>query len=85
MRTLREKFILVFDTYVAGSGIAESTLSDRLLKSGSRFKRIRESSDISTGTYERVMQWLSDNWPDNAAWPEGVDRPQPVQSPEAAE
>lgn len=94
MITLREQFIRAFDAFVAHSGLAESTLSDRLLKSGSRFRRIRESSDISTATFERVMQWLSDNWPDGAEWPAGVERPKPIERraaeaapaiPEAAE
>ena len=76
MITLREQFIRAFDAYVATSELAESTLSDRLLKSGSRFRRIREGSDISTGTFERAMRWLSDNWPDGAEWPEGVERPE---------
>jgi hypothetical protein len=79
MITLREQFIRAFDAFVAHSGLAESTLSDRLLKSGSRFRRIRESSDISTATFERVMRWLSDNWPEGAEWPEGVERPKAIE------
>lgn len=94
MITLREQFIRAFDAFVAHSGLAESTLSDRLLKSGSRFRRIRESSDISTATFERVMRWLSDNWPEGAEWPSDVERPKPIEGraaeaapaiPEAAE
>ncbi|WP_394689021.1 hypothetical protein [Hoeflea sp.] len=75
MITLREQFIAVFEVYAVAAGVAEGTLSDRLLRSGARFKRIREGSDISTGTYERVMQWFSDHWPEDAGWPEDVERP----------
>lgn len=84
MLTLREQFITAFDAFVASSQVAESTLSDRLLKSGTRFRRIRAGSDISTGTFERAMQWLSDNWPEGAVWPEGVERPSSVLTRERA-
>ena len=85
MLTLREKFILVFDTFVVHSGVAESTLSDRLLRSGTRFRHIRKSSDISTGTFERVVQWLSDHWPEGVEWPEDVERPQPTATADVAQ
>lgn len=84
MLTLREQFIRAFDAFVAASGVAESTLSDRVMGSGTRFRRIRDGSDIGTVTFERVMQWLSDNWPDNAKWPEGVARPAPSAAADAA-
>ncbi|KGF71176.1 hypothetical protein LL06_00865 [Hoeflea sp. BAL378] len=89
--TLREQFIRTFDAFVDATGVGEGTLSDRLLNGGGRMKRIRTGSDIATGTFERVMQWLSDNWPDGAEWPEGVARPgsAPAEAehtiPEAAE
>ncbi|MCO6410072.1 hypothetical protein [Hoeflea alexandrii] len=94
MNTLREQFIRTFDAFVDATGVGEGTLSDRLLNGGGRMKRIRAGSDIATGTFERVMRWLSDNWPDGAEWPEGVDRPKTAEDraaeaapaiPEAAE
>jgi hypothetical protein len=26
-------------------------------------------------TYDKILQWLSDRWPEGAEWPEGVTRP----------
>ena len=39
--------------------------------------------------YDEVVRWFSDNWPENAAWPDEVPRPgassSPASGPEAAE
>ena len=36
--------------------------------------------DVLTGTFESARQWLSDNWPADLGWPEGVDRPAPSET-----
>ncbi len=73
--TLREALISTVQGFVAVSRMGQRRLSTILFGSGARFDQICAGSDISTGTYERVMLWLSDNWPEGAVWPEGVDRP----------
>jgi hypothetical protein len=83
--TLRESLIAAVKAFVSGSLMGQRRLSTIVFGSGARFDQICAGSDVSTGTYERAMKWLSDNWPENAVWPEGVDRPMPVQAPEAAE
>lgn len=84
--TLRESLITVFDAYVAAGRVGRARLSTIVFGSGMRFDRILEGSDVSTGTFERAMLWLSTNWPDGAEWPAGVARPAPAEiSPEAAE
>lgn len=82
--TLREQLIAAFETFVSHSRMGQRRLSTILFGSGVRFDQILAGSDFSTGTFERAMKWLSDNWPENAAWPQGVDRPEPTV-PEAAE
>lgn len=87
--TLREALISTVLGYVAVSKMGQRRLSTILFGSGARFDQICGGSDISTGTYERVMQWLSDNWPEKTDWPKDVARPAPGAAetpiPEAAE
>jgi len=73
--TLREALIEAVNAFVSVSRMGQRRLSTILFGSGARFDQICAGSDISTSTFERVMQWLSDNWPEGADWPTGVDRP----------
>jgi hypothetical protein len=82
--TLREALISTVHGFVAGSRMGQRRLSTILFGSGARFDQICAGSDVSTGTYERVMRWLSDNWPEGAEWPQDVERPA-SQTREAAE
>jgi hypothetical protein len=77
-------FLLVVETYCAATRQAEATLSSRMLSDGKRLSAIRKGSDIGVRRLRQAMQWLSDNWPPDAVWPEDVERP-PVSIPEAAE
>ena len=37
------------------------------------------------GTYERVVQWFSDYWPDDLEWPADIPRPAPRAGAEPGE
>lgn len=62
-------------SFCGAQGIAESTLSTRLFFDGKRIGSIRAGGDVGARRLERAVQWLSDNWPDGAEWPEDVPRP----------
>ena len=47
-----------------------------MLKGGRRMDDVAAGrSDITTGTFERAMQWFSDHLPADAKWPGDVPRP----------
>jgi hypothetical protein len=79
--TLTDQLVLVANTYSEATKTRLSTLGSRLLKSGGRFHAIAAGGDINTKNFEKTMQWFSDNWPSETAWPEGVTRPTPVPPP----
>lgn len=74
---LRDQLTHTTDRYCELTGMSRSRLSTIILSGGTRIQRIAEGGDVSTGTFERAMQWLSDNWPDGGRWPDGVPRPVP--------
>jgi hypothetical protein len=42
-------------------------------------KRAREkpaSTKLTIRSYERIIQWLSDRWPDDCDWPDSIVRPE---------
>ena len=66
--------------------IGRQRVSTIVLQRGATLQRIAEGkADVTTGTFEKAMQWFSDNWPDDTAWPDGVARPDPTGKLEAAE
>jgi hypothetical protein len=35
--------------------------------------------DFKISTYDRLVQWFSQNWPDDLQWPVGLERPRPLK------
>ena len=48
-----------------------------VLKSGKRH--------CQTNTYDRVLQWFSDHWPEGLDWPPDIPRPEPRPEGERGE
>lgn len=83
---MREQILILTDRYGATLGIGRKRVSTIVLNRGSKLDDVAAGGDLTTGVFERAVQWLSDNWPDGAEWPAAVRRPAPaVKHPEAAE
>ncbi|WP_234896401.1 hypothetical protein [Sinorhizobium meliloti] len=72
---LRQQIITVADTFAEARGIGRKRVSTLVLNRGSKLDDIATGGDLATGTFERAMLWLSENWPEGAEWPSGVPRP----------
>jgi hypothetical protein len=81
---MREQILLVADTYANAAGIGRMRVSKIVLNRGSKLDDIASGGDLVTGTFERAMEWFSDNWPTGASWPDNVVRPSRLAK-EAAE
>lgn len=55
--------------------MSRDRLSTIVLSGGKRLQNIASGRDLNTATFERAMQWFSDNWPDGAVWPADIPRP----------
>lgn len=74
--TLRAKLVRLADAFGAAKGLSRGTVSDRVFKAGHVLTGMAAGTrDCSTVTYENALQWFSDNWPEDVAWPAGIDRP----------
>ena len=75
MTNLRDQLIAVSDSYAAHRGLSRARISTIVFSSGMALDRIVAGRDLNTGSFERAMQWFSENWPDGAVWPDDVPRP----------
>ena len=65
----------VFSSYADASKLSPSTVWMRAAKDARFMSRIESGSGFTVKTYDSVMRWFSENWPDGATWPKTVSRP----------
>jgi len=74
--TLRQSLITVAQAFASGEGCALSTVSRRCRNDSGFFHRLSdENKSFTARTFDEVMQWFSDNWPDDSDWPAAISRP----------
>lgn len=78
-----DSLMTLVDTFCAATGLAEATLSTRVMKDGKRLEAIRAGKDIGTRRLAEAIQWFSDNWPEDAEWPCSIVRPAPAPREQA--
>jgi hypothetical protein len=69
------RLIRVAAEYGSALSLERSTVSWRLFGDSKKLDGLVGGADIQVRRYETAMVWLSDNWPVDAVWPEGVARP----------
>ncbi|MDE3023724.1 MAG: hypothetical protein KGI54_18060 [Pseudomonadota bacterium] len=71
----REKLLRIFNAYCGATRTSEARVSTIVLNGGHRIGSIQAGASFTVRTYERALEWFSANWPENAVWPDGVERP----------
>lgn len=74
-RELIQNMRAVFEAYRAASPLSSSTIWARAAKDARFFTRVEGGATFTVKTYDTVVRWFSDNWPESAVWPEHVERP----------
>ncbi|MDO9416998.1 hypothetical protein [Pararhizobium sp.] len=70
-----DHLITVADEYGRIAKVEEKTVSSRVFADSKKLGAIRAGADITVGRYNTALGWFSENWPDGAKWPHGVQRP----------
>lgn len=79
----RNALIKLAEALAAHQGVTHFAISMRAMGKGDFFKNMIERGyDCRTRTAAKLMQWFSDNWPADLAWPRDI--PRPTKSKEAA-
>ena len=64
-------------SYAAAVGKARTTVAHAAIGSDRFFSRLDAGGTFTVRVYDAAVQWFSDRWPADLAWPEGVARPAP--------
>jgi hypothetical protein len=70
------------ETYSAHTGKALSTIASYSVKDGKFFDRLNNGGSCTLRTADNLIQWFSENWPEDLEWP--ADTPRPKTSKEEA-
>jgi hypothetical protein len=73
--SMTQSLLKLTDAYCEAVGRSRSRLATILFNDGKKLDLIAGGADLTTGSYERAMHWLDENWPEGTPWPKGVDRP----------
>ena len=82
--SLRSGLLATVAAFEAATGISAKTVGKRSINDNTFFPRISAGDNFTVKTYDRVIGWMSDNWPHDLTWPESVDRPARIPQPEGA-
>jgi hypothetical protein len=75
MTSLRSHIVTLADLYCGATGRSRARVSTLVLKRGARIDEIANGADLTTGSYERAIEWFAEHWPEGADWPDCVARP----------
>lgn len=71
----RTDLLLLAAKFSDAAGVSVQAIGQRALKDNTFFMRIGKGSGFTFRTYDKLIIWFSDNWPNEAKWPEEVARP----------
>lgn len=80
----KNHLVLLCDAFAGHKNISHWRVSYLAKGNGQFFKRLREGASCTLRTASEVTQWFSDNWPVDLEWPEGIHRPTPSGTEDAA-
>ena len=79
-----DDLLILVGRYKEHTGLSEATISTYAANDGKFFSRLRTGADCNSRRAERLVQWFSDNWPENLSWPDEIKRPKKTPPEKAA-
>lgn len=73
--TIRTQLLLLATTFAGVSQSTLPTIGRLALNDNTFFHRLKSGDGFTVRTADKLLQWFSDNWPENTEWPEGIERP----------
>jgi hypothetical protein len=84
--TLRTHLVDLTRVFGDATKLSAATVGKRALNDNTVLARISAGDmGFNIRTYDRLVRWFADNWPDGAEWPADVERPARTPATEAAE
>ena len=76
--TLRCHLLLLADLMRESSGMSRAAIARAALNDNTFLTRVDRGENFTVGNFDKVVLWLSDNWPGDLDWPSGIARPVPA-------
>lgn len=71
------------ETYCEAANVPLTRVSRTVFGDQRRLDRVfSDQVSLTIPSFERLVEWFADNWPDDLAWPEGIERPVAACAPE---
>ncbi|MCX5570594.1 hypothetical protein [Kaistia nematophila] len=78
--SLRHSLLALAAAFEAATDISPATVGKRALNDNTFFHRLRDGRGFNVRTYDRLVAWFADEWPEHGAWPDDVERPKAEES-----
>ena len=70
-----ETLIQLAEVLAAFINRSEATLSNRIVGHARFFSRLRKGDGCSVTSFNVVLEWFNENWPEDLEWPKEITRP----------
>jgi len=67
-----DTILRVAAAYEIAAGVSAQTVSWRVFGDSKKLTALRGGADLHTRRAARALAWFQENWPADAAWPDGV-------------
>jgi hypothetical protein len=74
-----EALKLVTETFMKATGISGRAISERAGLNDKFVAHVLQLRGLQTAKGDRLLAWLSENWPSDVEWPSGISRPEIVR------
>ncbi|HEX2114218.1 MAG TPA: hypothetical protein VHM01_07415 [Alphaproteobacteria bacterium] len=71
----RDEMLTLARLYCQRTGLSLARIATLVRNQGAFFKHIEDGKGCTVDTYNKVMRWFAERWPNDLAWPEGIGRP----------
>ncbi len=74
-----DNLLILANIYSSHVGRSEATLSNWIFGNARLFKRLHDGCSCNVATYNKALNWFSNNWSDDLEWPTSIERPKPTR------
>jgi hypothetical protein len=79
-----KSMIALCDAFAAHKEVSHWRVSFMVRGDGQFFHKLKTGKSCTLKTAGLVLRWFADHWPEDLAWPDGIERPQPDKTPTRA-
>ena len=79
---LRKTMLDLAASYAEAASVSLQSIGQSIMRDNTFFRRIDEKgAGFTAATFDRVVGWFDENWPDDGVWPADIPRPSQATQP----